>query len=233
MDMGHGRQSDTLRQHIGMTGRHACVLARRVLGLRVRPNVRTTGRRTRIGMPGRRRAAGLALFFFVLSCSFGVSWAQEMEHDVKAAFVYNFIRYAEWPARAFQGPDDAIVLWVAGTDDTAEATAALDGRTVKGRKIVVKRINGPVVPGEKCHLLFVGKSERSHVRAILGAVRGMPVLTIADFPGFARSGGVVNFVLAQQKVAFEINQVAAERGGLRLSSQLLKLARIVQEWESW
>jgi hypothetical protein len=159
-----------------------------------------------------------------------MSYAQEMEQDVKAAFVYNFIRFVEWPGRPLPPSDHPINLYILGNDEAADATAALDGKTVRGRKIVVRRVAG-VAGIEKCQVLFIGQSVKSQARAILEAVRNLPILTIADFPGFARSGGIVNFVPAEQRLSFEINQVAAERKGLRLSSQLLKVARIVQEAE--
>lgn len=189
-------------------------------------------RRTRVRAlpPGARRVAALVLLLFTLTFPFTTSMGQETDYDVKAAFVYNFIRYVEWPARAFRAADDAITLCIVGSDEAAEATAGLDGKTVRGRRIAVKRVNS-AAGIEKCQILFVGRSAKAHARAIVGAVRGLPVLTVADIPGFARSGGAINFVLAEQRIAFEINQTAAERTGLRLSSRLLKMARIVREGE--
>lgn len=185
-------------------------------------NARKQGRR-----PIRRLAALAALAFFIF-VPWRPSWSQDMEYEVKAAFIYNFLRYVDWPSTAFQGPDASINLCVFGHDGVAEAAGALNGRTVKGRRIVAKRVD-KIEGLEKCHVLFLGRSEKVRAVGVLAAIRGVPVLAIADFPGFAKSGGTINFVLAGQTVSFEINQESADRSGLKMSSQLLKLAKIVQE----
>jgi hypothetical protein len=150
------------------------------------------------------------------------------EYEVKAAFLYNFLRYTEWPAAAIPGPGVPLLIGVLG-DEPLERTlgAVLRGKTVQGRPLEVRRVRlGP--EAQASHLLFVSASERVRVGQVLDAVRGAPVLTVGETDGFAQAGGVINFVLEEGRVRFEVNQDAAQRARLRLSSRLLALARIVR-----
>jgi hypothetical protein len=105
---------------------------------------------------------------------------------------------------------------------------SLQGKTVKNRPITIQQLSAtPVISG--CEVLILSDLERSSVSSLLEKTRTAPVLTVSDSKGFARSGGVVGFVLQQGKVRFEINQTAAQRHRLRISAQLLKLAQIVTE----
>jgi hypothetical protein len=148
------------------------------------------------------------------------------EYDVKAAFLYNFATYVEWPAGAFSG-DGPFVLGVLGRDPfgaTLDAIAA--ERSVGGRAIVVRRFDdmSVYVP---CHMLFVSSSEASRLTAIVRRLAGAPVLLVADTEDAAQGGVAVSFFLADDHVRFEINPGAAERAGLAVSSKLLRLAKIV------
>jgi hypothetical protein len=150
------------------------------------------------------------------------------EYEVKAAFLYNFLRYTEWPADANPGPGVPLLIGVLG-DESLDRTlgAVLRGKTVQGRLLEVRRVRlGP--EARVSHLLFVSASERVRVGQVLDAVRGAPVLTVGETDGFAQAGGVINFVLEEGRVRFEVNQEAAQRARLRLSSRLLALARIVR-----
>jgi hypothetical protein len=149
--------------------------------------------------------------------------AQEvpLEYRVKAAYLANFARFVEWPAAAAAGP---LVICVAGTNPfgmVLEETIA--GETVNGRALAVRAID---VPDPSCHVLFVPRTVGAgpYIRSALTG--SIPTLTVGETPAFIDAGGLVNFVREGNNVRFEIDAGAASRAGLRISSRLLRLARI-------
>ncbi|HVR99808.1 MAG TPA: YfiR family protein [Thermoanaerobaculia bacterium] len=147
---------------------------------------------------------------------------EELEYQVKAAFLYNFTKFVEWPAEAFANERSPIVLCVAGEDRLGRSLEALvRGETVGGRSLVVDRAAGNY---RACHLLFVGQSERERFSQVLDGVQGGDVLTVGEAPGFLEAGGLINFVMEKGKVRFAIHQAAAERSRLKISSKLMRLA---------
>ena len=148
------------------------------------------------------------------------------EGDVKAAFVLNFIRFVEWPASAFRSPEDPIVFSIIGNDPTADSLQSLDGKEVSGRRVVVRKIPG-LSALKECHVLFLAASVKGELASVLGAVQGRPVLTVADFEGFAARGGTIGFIRRDNRVGFEINEVSARKAGLKVSAKLLYLGKIV------
>jgi hypothetical protein len=148
------------------------------------------------------------------------------ESEVKAAFVYNFIKFVDWPAKAFDGPGSPIVLGILGKDDLLEELETIKDRTAQGRKLTIKRSNN-ASELERCHIIYVSKSERDRVAGVLKSASNWSTLTIADIRGFAQAGGMINFTTQGNKISFEINPEVAERAGLKVSSKLLKLAKIV------
>lgn len=149
------------------------------------------------------------------------------ESDVKAAFILNFIKFVEWPASAFSSPEDPIVLSVLGNDLTAGSLSSLDGKKVSGRRVVVRKVPG-LSELEKCHVLFVGASERAELAPVLGAVQRWAALTIADFEGFAGRGGTIGFIRQDDRVGFEINEDSARKAGLKVNAKLLYLGKSVR-----
>lgn len=146
------------------------------------------------------------------------------EYDVKAAFLYNFVKFVEWPAAAFRDDRSPIEICVYGTDPFGQSLEdVVKGESVGSRGLVIRR---PASPGafEGCHVLFVAASERERTSEVLAAVAGRPVLTVADSDGFLRAGGMINFVLDEGRVRFRINEAPAERAHLTISSKLLRLA---------
>lgn len=149
------------------------------------------------------------------------------EAEVKAAFVFNFIKFVEWPSSAFRSPEDPIMLSVLGDDPTGAALASLDGKKVSGRRVVVRKI--PVLAGlERCHVLFVGASEKKALAPVLHAAQGWPVLTVADFEGFAGRGGTIGFIRQDDRIGFEISEEAARKAGLKVDAKLLYLGKSVR-----
>src|SRR5712691_8044801 len=149
------------------------------------------------------------------------------EYQIKAAFLYNFAKFVEWPADAFADPHAPIVLGIVGEDPFGSVLDKIVlGKTVNDRGLVIKRLKeGPDL--RNCHILFVSSSERKHMPQILESLQGSSVLTVGETDRFAQSGGVINFILEENKVRFEINSETAARAGLKISSKLLALARIV------
>lgn len=150
------------------------------------------------------------------------------EYEVKAAFLYNFGKFVEWPADVFRDPDKPIVLGILGSDPFGETLDRIVGvRQVQGRRLMIKRLKtlGEI---KGCHILFVSTSEDDQVAAIMRAVNGSPVLTVSDMQHFTDRGGAIDLYLEQRKVRFNVNLRATDRARLRLSSQLLKIAAAVR-----
>ena len=148
------------------------------------------------------------------------------EYQVKALFLYNFAKFVDWPPNMRADP---ICIGILGDDPFGDALdQTVKGKTVNGRNFVVKRLQRQE-DGEGCHIVFISASEKKKVRAILNGLGRCNVLTVGDVEGFAAAGGVINFEIVDSKVRFEVNIDAAERAGLKLSSKLLNLAKIVRD----
>jgi hypothetical protein len=156
--------------------------------------------------------------------------AAPREHDVKAAFLYHFAQLVEWPEAA-GAPGDPFVVGVVGPDPFGAALEqALHGKSVRSRPLEVRRFPTVGALGAaRPQVLFVA-GDADAVERALAAVAGHPVLTVGERAQFAESGGMIGFrVTPEGRIGFDINLRQAERAGLRMRSQLLKLARIVGE----
>ncbi len=162
---------------------------------------------------------------FVVGAAFtGANAAQPVaEHQIKAAFVFNIARFAEWPAEAFASKDAPLRLCLSGRDPFGPAFDALEGRMVGGREFQVRR-NVRVDDLKGCQLLYVAEADERRVAMAVRAA-GSTVLTIGDSDAFAEAGGMVNLLLLDSRMQFDVNVAAVNRSSVRLSSQLLKLAR--------
>lgn len=150
------------------------------------------------------------------------------EYEVKAAFLYNFTKYVEWPATAFQEGGDELVICVLGHDPFGDVLDdTVHGESVHGKRLATRRL-ARVEEGAGCHLLFVSSSETRDLARVLKFVEGTSILTVGETDGFAERGGIINLQKEENKIRFEINVASAERSGLRISSQLLKLGKIVR-----
>ena len=146
------------------------------------------------------------------------------EYRLKAAFVYNFIVYTEWPAER----NGTLNLCILGTDPFGAEIDGLQGKPVAGRSIAVQR-KAPGEPFSNCQVVFVHASAMQTLPRLLEGLRGQPVLTVADTPGAMRQGVALNMAVSQGKVTFEANLQAARSAGLNLSSKLLRLATEVKQ----
>ena len=151
------------------------------------------------------------------------------EYLIKAGFTYNFAKLMEWPSGAFAQPDSPIVIGVLGTDPfNGTLDQVLKGKQANGRAFEVKHLKwGADLRG--CNILFVSDSETGHLDELFHSIKGLPVLTIGETPGFAQRGGIINFVVEDNRVRFEIDVDAAKQANINISSRLLSLATIVHE----
>jgi hypothetical protein len=170
------------------------------------------------------------LMFWV--CLFGLGAvrgeAQESrEYAVKTAFLYNFAKFVDWPPETFKNEAAPFVLGIVGVDPFGAGLETLKDKTVKGRKLVVRRL--PRLENlDDCQILFISGSERGNLRAILGTLKNHSILTVSDIDHFANQGGMIGLVSVGNNVNFEINLDTVQQSKLKFSSQLLKLARIIQ-----
>jgi hypothetical protein len=150
-----------------------------------------------------------------------------LEYQVKAAFLFNFAKFVEWPADAFEGPQDPVAICVVGKDPFGESLdSVVRGETVSGRPLVVRRPRNPEEIRE-CQIIFLARSERAYQDDVLSFVEGASILTVGEDEGFLTDGGIIRFLLEKNRVRFDINLTAAETNRLKLSSKLLRLARSV------
>ena len=161
-----------------------------------------------------------------------IALAQErapLERAVKAAYVYKFLAYVDWPASAFYAPDAPLVIGVLGADGIAEELRqAVAGRAVGERAVQVKRLRDGEAVGD-LHVLFVGRGETAKLPALAKSLHGQPTLIVSEAAGALGAGSMINLVVASDgRVRFEVALDAAERGGLRLSSRMLALAQNVR-----
>lgn len=183
----------------------------------------------RRGQPAGTRRGAAAIVFAVLALAPApvLAAGRPSEQEVKAAFLYHFAQYVEWPETAFESSRSPFVLGVVGDDGFLPAiSSAVADKSVAGRRIVVKAMRAPAEIRE-CHMVFVTPSQASRLPAVLGDLGALPVFTVGDMPGFAAAGGAIGFVIEDGKVGFQINPGAARRAGLKISSKLLRLAEIV------
>jgi hypothetical protein len=135
----------------------------------------------------------------------------------------------EWPAKSKDLTGGSFNICVLGQDPFgATLDATVTGETIGGKKVAVKRLSSPQ-DATICRVVFISSSEESQLKEIVSSLEKMSVLTVSDMPEFVRRGGMVQFVLEQNRVRFEINLTSAERAGLTMSSQLLKLATRVRK----
>ena len=150
------------------------------------------------------------------------------EYQVKAAFLYNFTKFTNWPPSAFASTTAPLVIGILGEDPFGQTIDdVIRGEVVGDRPLVVKRLRADE-DLRGCHVLFVSRSEKERLPVVLRLLKGSPILSVSEINGFAEQGGMVNLLLSSKTVKMEINQAAAEEAGLQISAKLLKLARLVK-----
>jgi hypothetical protein len=174
--------------------------------------------------------AGGALVLF--GSAFGAAFVPAQsnvsgEYQVKAAFLFHFAQFVDWPADAFKDGSSPIIYCTIGEDPFRGALEqSLSGKTVGSRALRVEHLKQPQ-DAQSCQVLFMGVEDKSQKESIEAALKGRPVLTVGDGENFARDGGIIGFCLEDNKVRFEINVEAAEKANLKISAKLLALAKTV------
>jgi uncharacterized protein DUF4154 len=149
------------------------------------------------------------------------------EYELKAAILFNLLKFVEWPPTAFSGAEAPIVLCTVGRDPFGSALDQFAGDTVNGRRLLIRRLQRDADP-HGCHLVFVSSSERKLLAHFLKTLRGGPILTVGEMDQFATRGGMVQLSVEDKQVHFTINLAAASGEQLRIRSNLLALSRIVE-----
>jgi hypothetical protein len=155
--------------------------------------------------------------------------ASAREYDLKAAYIYNFAKFTEWPRGSFSDAMSPLVIGVVGDDRVAASLTTLTrGRAVNGHPIEVKPLASPSVP-PNVRILFVSGSQDAALSKLTGALQTGGLLTVGESEAFTKAGGMIRLLVDSNRLQFEIDNERAEKGGLTLSSQLLMLARKVHK----
>ena len=166
------------------------------------------------------------------------------EYQIKAAFLFNFLKFVEWPKSKAKDGNEPIIIGIIGKDVFQDAFDDLKNKTIEGRKVVVEQYNGVSELGNKpekhpqiekirkSYMLFICPSEKNYTANILELVKEHSVLTVADTKGSLEAGGIINLIMEEKKVRFEINMIAAKQSGIQIRSQLLRLAKNVIKQET-
>lgn len=149
--------------------------------------------------------------------------ATALEHRVKAAYLYNFFLFVDWPSQSPPCADDCFELCIIGTNPLGENLSALTRKTAQERPIRLRRLRSGADPSG-CHVLVIGDSATGGLRQILRQAQRAHVLTVSEMPNFASRGGMIGFTLEDGKVRLEVNMDSIQRAGLRVSSKLLEVA---------
>lgn len=169
---------------------------------------------------------GVALLCIAFSVA-AVSAQSVTEDQVKAAYLFNFAKFTEWPSEVFGKADAAMNFCLLGRSPvTDELDSSVRGKNIDGHMIVIRHLHAPEeIKG--CHLVFLAANAGKQQQKLVHFAKGTPVLLVAETSGFARAGGTINFVVENERLVFEVNINAAENSHLKISSKLLALARIV------
>jgi hypothetical protein len=148
------------------------------------------------------------------------------ESLLKAAFIFNFAQFTDWPDRAPSAKEETLSLCIAGNDVLAQALSGLKGKIIKDRVLVIEKID-QYSSSRHCNLLYIASSEAPTQSAWLKSIAEHPVLSVSELPGFAGNGGIFELYRDRSRVRFIVNLAVARQAGLKISPNLLKLATIV------
>lgn len=152
--------------------------------------------------------------------------AAQSEEGIKAAFLYNYAKYTEWPAKAFADGNSPITVGFVGADSLADTFEKnVTGKNANGRDFAVKKLSG-AAGAESCQIVFIGDSSQN--AAVLGALKGKSVLTVGDGEQFTESGGMIKFIKDGAKITFDLYLDTAGAVGLKLDQKLRQIARNVK-----
>nr|MDP9121118.1 YfiR family protein [Acidobacteriota bacterium] len=168
-----------------------------------------------------------SLLFELRGTAWGAAPAPSLEYDVKAAFLFNFAKFVEWPPETFPDERAPLALCIIGDDPFGASLESLvAGEKLDHRPLTVRHTSRP---GDlkSCQIAFIARSEEARMPEILAALRGTSVLSVGESDHFAEQGGIIQFVLEANRVRFAVNLDALEHTRLKASSKLLRLARVI------
>ena len=170
-----------------------------------------------------------ALMYLLFAGSIALGQQRPSAYQVEAAYLYNFSRFVEWPAKTAIPQSNSFTICVLGEDPFGQALdATLAGETIGNQKVTARRISNPQMSGD-CQILFISSSEANRLNKIMEALNKNAVLTVSDIPQFSQRQGMIQFVMEENRIRFEVNLTATQRAGLTLSSELLKVATAVRK----
>jgi hypothetical protein len=179
----------------------------------------------------RRKHAKRFFFLWILSLAFqpyDAVWGRAEEYELKAAFLYNFTQFVQWPENAFSAPDSAFQLCLIGEDPFGRILdETVTGEFVGKHPIVVRRIRN-VENTPACHLAFVSLKTDIPFELVLQTTRDSPVLVVGDDPDAAAKGGTIGLRVVNRRIRLTVNLSAARTAHLKISSKLLKLSTIIE-----
>jgi YfiR/HmsC-like len=176
-----------------------------------------------------KRTVAAALWLLIAGSS-AVGQQKPSEYQVEAAYLYNFGRFVEWPAKGANAQtNSSFTICVLGEDPFGQALdATLAGEMIGNQRVAARRISSPQMSAD-CQILFISSSEANRLNKIIEALDKSAVLTVSDIPQFSQRHGMIQFVLEGNRIRFEVNLTATQRAGLTLSSELLKVATAVRK----
>jgi hypothetical protein len=165
-----------------------------------------------------------ALWLLLLSGYGRAQNSPPTEYQLKAAFIFNFARFVEWPPKAFPEKTSPLVIGILGENPFRnDLQGTIGNKTVDGHPLVINELRSQA-EATNCHILFISSSEKPRLTQVLQTLQGASVLTVGEMDRFTESGGMINFVQEGTKIRFRINNDAAASAGLKISSKLLSLA---------
>ena len=163
----------------------------------------------------------------IVSTTFANNSNTNIEYHVKAGFLGNFAKFVRWPAAFLPKSDRPYVLGILGDDPFGSVIdQAIDGFTIGGKSVVIKRFSDRTLL-EFCHILFISRSQKAHLDDIFANLEGVSTLTVSEMDEFCKKGGMINFIFVESNIRFEVNPDAARKAQLKLSSNLLSLAKAI------
>jgi hypothetical protein len=180
--------------------------------------------------PRNRRIVFYFILFLLIPTALAAQQLKAAEYVLKATYLYNFGRFAQWPADSVSAQQGgSFVICVIGQDPFGtRLDTTLSGESIDGRAVAVKRISRDQ-DAFGCRILYISMSEDGRLKEIFTALQKSGVLTVSDIPEFTKRGGMIQFVTIGNKIRFEVNLTSVENAGLSLSSDLLKVAVTVRK----
>jgi hypothetical protein len=187
---------------------------------------------SRLGQRARKQIIGMVLVPIIMFSPLPVARAQANlpgEYELKAAFLFNFAKFIDWPPNSLASPQSPFTICVLGQDPFGHLLDdQLQGKMIGSRTLAVQRLKNKA-EARRCQMVFVSASEGVHEPEILESLRGANVLLVGETTGFAASGGTIEFTVEDNHIRFTINTDAADRAGLKFSAKLLSLAKVVHD----